>query len=188
MACCGETDPYVGIYHHGITVEEFEALKQETDNLVKNDPHYSILDENGKRELLKIKIYQKKHEKKYDGDIKKMLLLGTGHSGKSTIFKSLRDIHEKYEESDFIESRHVIRQNLVAGMLTLLKKSQILYELDSDKYANCLLEMTDDIVEAIQLIVNHGSESFTEALDYTEVEKLGIYLIHILDYFMYPLF
>ena len=113
---------------------------------------------------------------------KKLLLLGTGSSGKSTLFKSLIDIHQPFTERDCIESLHVIRQNIVAGILTLLKKSQELYEKDQSKNAPCLVQMTDDIVSAIQIIVNFGAESFTEALDYNEVQVLGMITMIVCDY------
>ena len=123
-------------------------------------------------------------QERKDRSIKKLLLLGTGSSGKSTIFKSLRSITgNPFEESELAESRHVIRQNCVAGILTILKKSQELYDEDNDANGACLVNMDDDIISSIQMIVNFGSESFTEALDYSAVEQLGrsIFMLWSLD-------
>jgi len=105
---------------------------------------------------------------------KKLLLLGTGSSGKSTLFKSLKIItKDQNMDTETMESRHVIRQNCVAGILTLLKKSQELYDHDREANKKCLVNMDDEIVVAIQLVVNYGGENFSEMLDYEEVEELG---------------
>lgn len=115
---------------------------------------------------------------------KKLLLLGTGSSGKSTLFKSLKIItKEPHVASDTFEARHVIRQNCVAGILTLLKKSQEMYDMDKVNNAACQVDMSENVVDNIQLVVQYGSEAFSEELDYAEVEALGkaIHFIWSLD-------
>jgi len=115
---------------------------------------------------------------------KKLLLLGTGSSGKSTLFKSLKIItNDQNMDTETIESRHVIRQNCVAGILTLLKKSQELYDSEPERNSQCLVTMDDEIVQAIQLVVNYGGENFSEMLDYNEVQELGraIFMLWSLD-------
>jgi len=115
---------------------------------------------------------------------KKLLLLGTGSSGKSTLFKSLKIItNDQNMDTETMESRHVIRQNCVAGILTLLKKSQELYDHDPEGNKACLVNMDDEIVVSIQLVVNYGGENFSEMLDYQEVEELGkaIFMLWSLD-------
>jgi len=115
---------------------------------------------------------------------KKLLLLGTGSSGKSTLFKSLKIItNDQNMDTETIESRHVIRQNCVAGILTLLKKSQELYDSDPEGNSQCLVTMDDEIVQYIQLVVNYGGENFSEMLDYAEVQELGrgIFMLWSLD-------
>ena len=107
---------------------------------------------------------------------KKLLLLGTGSSGKSTLFKSLKIIkNEENAPNEIAESRHVIRQNCVYAILTLLKKSQELYDENPEQNGACLVNMDDEIVEAIQLVVNNASDSFSEVLDYGELQKLGVF-------------
>lgn len=105
-----------------------------------------------------------------------LLLLGTTHSGRSTLFKSLKLITNdwKMDTEERIELRHVIRQNCVAGILTLLKKSQELYDSDRECHRQCLVAMDDEIVRAIQLVVNYGGENFSEQLNYDEVQQLGM--------------
>jgi len=57
-----------------------------------------------------------------DNKVIKLLLLGTGESGKSTIFKQMQILYveegfTEYEKSTF---RHVVRRNVVESMQTLL--------------------------------------------------------------------
>ena len=106
---------------------------------------------------------------------KKLLLLGTGSSGKSTLFKSLKIItKEPHMETETAEARHVIRQNCVAGILTLLKKSQELWEKNEAKNIDCLVNMDQETVDHITNVVQYGSETFSEVLDHAEVASLGI--------------
>eukprot|EP00483_Globobulimina_turgida_P010551 UN10572 len=104
---------------------------------------------------------------KADRVIKKLLLLGSGSSGKSTLFKQLKCIYDVgFEETELEACRHTLRQNVVMGMLTLLRKSQELYELDPDKYRLLRVNMNDQkTCDSIQLVVEFGTETFaTEEL------------------------
>ena len=95
---------------------------------IEKDSKYRKYDKGKKRIVLEEKIEEKFRER-YK---RKLLLLGAGSSGKSTLYKSLRINEQKNEDSELVESRHVIRQNIIAGTLTLLKRSQELYEMDAD--------------------------------------------------------
>ena len=133
----------------------------------------------------------------------RLTILGTGNSGKTTVIKSLINTEYQWypmaaklvedhmphaigtvilsflprllfpiEECE--KSRPAIRQNCVARILTILQKSQQLYESDSISNAAYLIERRDQIVEATQLVVNYSSESFTDELDYQEMKRLGL--------------
>eukprot|EP01084_Bolivina_argentea_P281665 481961_1 len=105
--------------------------------------------------------------------LKKLLLLGSGSSGKSTLFKQIKCIHgEGFDETELAECTHVIRQNIVAGILTILRKSQELFDRDSNKNANCGVNMDDsNICDAIQLVVDFSAESFANE-NLPEVDKM----------------
>ncbi len=77
--------------------------------------------------------------------VKKLLLLGSGSSGKSTLFKQLKCIHGTgFDESEAMETRHVLRTNCITGILTLLKQSQSLFDRDNDKNADCLVKLPNE--------------------------------------------
>ena len=99
---------------------------------------------------------------KADRLIKKLLLLGSGSSGKSTLFKQLKCIYDNgFEESELEACRHTLRQNVVMGMLTLLRKSNELFESNPEKYHNLQVNMEEEsICNSIKLVVEFGSETF----------------------------
>ena len=140
-----------------------------------------------KAEMLQIEKNLKMNEKQ-SNSIHKILMLGGRNSGKPTILSQLRRLqmrtNGKYAEEEQNKSTIAIRQNCVSGILTLLKKSQELYDADPVANADCLVTLDDSIVEAIQLVVNYGSESFTGVLDDEEVEELGSFF----NSFLYSLF
>ena len=88
--------------------------------------------------------------------------------------------NDNMDDSETRESRHVIRQDCVSGILILLKKSQELFDEDTEKNKECLVNFEDEIVSAIRLVVNYESETFSEVLDYEEVQELGSTSIYFL--------
>eukprot|EP01084_Bolivina_argentea_P083330 150881_1 len=84
--------------------------------------------------------------------VRKLALLGTKSSGKSTIFKQLTNVYGcGIEEDQYPIFAHKIRQNIIHAMFTLLYKSQHLYDTDPIKFKHCLIDFTNDnIYEYIQ--------------------------------------
>jgi len=99
---------------------------------------------------------------KADRVIKKLLLLGSGSSGKSTLFKQLKIIYDVgFEDSELEACRHTLRQNVVMGMLTLLRKSTELFESSPERYNKLRVDMENqELCAAIKLVVEFGSETF----------------------------
>ena len=116
-----------------------------------------------------------------DNEIYQILLLGSGCVGKSTIFKASQLLYNSASEEKVVhdlDGLPVIRQNCMYGLLTLLKKSQELYDMNPIKYRDCLIDLgiNAQLIPDIQLLVTYGSETFTvlEDIDYNEVKELGL--------------
>jgi len=64
---------------------------------------------------------------KADKQVQKLLLLGAGESGKSTIFKQIVDLYGAgFSEDDYKEYVPIVNANTLNSMQTLLKQSEIL--------------------------------------------------------------
>jgi len=98
-----------------------------------------------------------KSDAKLDSQVRKLLLLGTGSSGKSTLFKQLKQIyHEGVDITDPVFTFQ-IRKNCSLSIITLLKNSQILYDEDPDGNADCRVDLEADELtgQHIQCVLNN---------------------------------
>ena len=58
----------------------------------------------------------------------KLLLLGTGESGKSTVVKQMRIIHQEgFNRDDYIRYRGLVQGNVVTSMATIVKAMKSLF-------------------------------------------------------------
>lgn len=70
-------------------------------------------------------------QKSSDGSVKKLLLLGAGGSGKSTLFKQLKTIHGPgITEKERASFKDIVYNNVIDGMKTLIEKNRELQEPD----------------------------------------------------------
>ncbi|ETO29269.1 guanine nucleotide-binding protein alpha-1 subunit [Reticulomyxa filosa] len=94
----------------------------------------------------------------------KLVLLGTGESGKSTIFKNLKRIQggEMVDQRTIQDIRNNIRQNIVEFMVKLLLKSQALYLSDKEKHADCLIKEDQDTLKYVRFMLDHQKAPFDD--------------------------
>lgn len=75
---------------------------------------------------------QLKKEKKLARRRQRVLLLGTAESGKSTFLKQMRIIHgERFREDEMLLFKLTIYQNIVKGMLLIMRQSKILVDTET---------------------------------------------------------
>lgn len=106
-----------------------------------------------------------------DRSIKKLLLLGSGGSGKSTIFKQLQTIHGKgFEGRDRKAFRSQIYEQVIESVKIMIGKCEDYYE--EDPVANAKYEITnDDTIDAMEHIMGLRNNNDMTAKD---AEKLRI--------------
>jgi GTPase SAR1 family protein len=109
-------------------------------------------------------------EKRQDQSVKKLLFLGSGGSGKSTLFKQLRTLHGSgYADKDRLQFRDHIYAQVVEQMRLCLECIDILKEEQSDEYKDvdltpagkqaadvlqsaATLQVTTQIAEAVETL------------------------------------
>ena len=104
--------------------------------------HGRVRRTNEAKSSAKIDSYLKAEAKKMDNGDHKLLLLGPGSTGKSTLFKSLR-CSKVGGVTDFTLSQTVpiIRCEIIDGIRKLLAQSAILYQNDPVQHYECKLEI-----------------------------------------------
>lgn len=83
-------------------------------------------------------------DQKTDISIQKLLLLGSGQSGKSTVFKNVINIYKKgYTLDDRKNYISIVQNNAMAGILTIIQQI--------NKFNVIIDSSTEDIIEKIEL-------------------------------------
>ena len=111
-------------------------------NSVQSAPKMADLTDDQKRQHKDIEKNMKKF-KKTDLELRRLLLLGAGSSGKSTLFRQLKCVYKAgFGDNEYEETIPIIRRNCVAGILVLLKKSEAIYECDKKENYDCFIDLT----------------------------------------------
>mmetsp|Transcript_61967 Transcript_61967/g.98657 ORF Transcript_61967/g.98657 Transcript_61967/m.98657 type:complete len:548 (+) Transcript_61967:33-1676(+) len=101
-----------------------------------------------------------------DSRIKKLLLLGAGSSGKSTIFRQLKYVYDAgLNENELNEMIPIMRRNCVAGIMKLLQKTQQLFEADASEHKDCYIDLdkaTQSVLNSIKTVINLRHETFDD--------------------------
>eukprot|EP00954_Amorphochlora_amoebiformis_P005915 465820-Amorphochlora_amoeboformis.AAC.1 len=91
-------------------------------------------------------------DKKADAEIHKLLLLGAGQSGKSTVFKQMISIYgDGFPEVERKTYKSIIHGNVIQSMQTLIREAQKRYqeekkeEFQIDSSLNGAVEMVDSV-------------------------------------------
>ena len=121
-----------------------------------------------------IKSFMKTAEKE-DDKVIKMLLLGPGSTGKSTLFKSLRMVHKSGHLSmEYkMKEKQLILMNILASTQILITQSEMLYIKDPILYKDCHLVIDPNIEAAINSVASQQKATLVyDACD--DDEKLRV--------------
>ena len=115
----------------------------------------------------------------------KILMLGSGESGKSTFFKQLGWLYGRLDKDkeltlqDKQEAIQPIRQNIIEGMITLLDKSKQLQNINKFNNINLDININDiNIYNKLKYIMKFQDEQFDKDSNKTkeEIKKVGEYV------------
>jgi len=120
----------------------------------------------------------------------KILMLGSGESGKSTFFKQLGWLYGRNDKDkeltlqDKQEALQPIRQNIIEGIITLLDRSDKLRHMDRFENIDLYVDVNDvNIKEKIKYIVQFQDEQFDKDCNKTkeQIKKVGLYVADMWD-------
>lgn len=137
--------------------------RENKENILGKKPSIDI-DTGPSKIIIKEKDGNKK-EKKINGkgtgemkdekiNVRNILLLGAGHSGKSTIFKQMRNIYGNgYTEKQRLELKEAIHQNILSNIKILIKNLPLIGIMD--EYSSLSLSLDEENIRVNKIIYNY---------------------------------
>ena len=128
-------------------------------NAFEDDKHSALVDS----EITK--------DKKRDMKIKKLLLLGSGGSGKSTFFKQLQTIHGNgFSDKDRLSYQNHVYHQIIEQMKTLVRRSFEFVEEDITHFGDC--QISDNIINIADDFCNIRDDAIVDEIIGNQIEIL----------------
>eukprot|EP01080_Neovahlkampfia_damariscottae_P007215 gene7215-11531_t len=159
----------------------FVVLKIETKQMGNCLPTESPQTTEGNTKLVENQKGRKKFKTKLEGTCLKVLLLGTGESGKTTFFKQLKlQKSTGYSNSDIEDYTVAVRSNIIIALRALLEASQTLnFDIqveENQKFAEEFLQDTENLEDIGNLAYRFNKE-LSQKIFYLWNDK-GIQSVH----------
>lgn len=112
---------------------------------------------------------------KQEKEVIKLLLLGPGSTGKTTLFNCLKMAHNGGQLSIQDRQNHIanIQYNIIDGLYILIKQCSILYKKDKKLYKDCQMKKNDSLSKKVSIISDYHEAVDELRLKEDELKQLA---------------